>query len=52
MFGRLIAIFTCNFQDGDIWTFSVRSDSKLPDRTVSVNYDGFAEGILPLTALH
>lgn len=34
-------------QDGDIWTFTVRAldcASEL-ERTVSVNYDGFAEGI-------
>lgn len=32
-------------QDGEIWTFSVRAfDSPLPDNTISVNYDGFAEG--------
>jgi hypothetical protein len=32
-------------QDGEIWTFSVRAfDSHRPERTVNVNYDGFAEG--------
>lgn len=36
----------CNLlQDGEIWTFSVRAfDSGLPEHTISVNYDGFAEG--------
>lgn len=32
-------------QDGEIWTFSVRAfDSPWPDHTISVNYEGFAEG--------
>lgn len=32
-------------QDGEIWTFSVRAfDSSRPERTINVNYDGFAEG--------
>lgn len=32
-------------QDGEIWSFSVRAfDSPCPERTISVNYDGFAEG--------
>ena len=32
-------------QDGEIWTFSVRTfDSSQPERTINVNYDGFAEG--------
>jgi len=34
-------------QDGEVWTFSVRSsDTSLPDRIIHVNYDGFAEGYL------
>lgn len=33
------------FQDGEIWTFSVRAfDSTLPQHTINVNYEGFAEG--------
>ncbi|XP_058105436.1 pyruvate kinase isozyme A, chloroplastic [Magnolia sinica] len=33
-------------EDGEIWTFSVRAfDSALPDRTINVNYDGFAEDV-------
>ncbi|KAE8022626.1 hypothetical protein FH972_008411 [Carpinus fangiana] len=33
-------------EDGEIWTFSVRAfDSALPERTIIVNYDGFAEDV-------
>ncbi|KAJ7954811.1 Pyruvate kinase family protein [Quillaja saponaria] len=33
-------------EDGEIWTFSVRAfDSTLPERTINVNYDGFAEDV-------
>ncbi|KAL6957163.1 pyruvate kinase [Sarracenia purpurea var. burkii] len=33
-------------EDGEIWTFSVRAlDSPLPERTINVNYDGFAEDV-------
>ncbi|OVA09875.1 Pyruvate kinase [Macleaya cordata] len=33
-------------EDGEIWTFSVRAfDSPLPEHTISVNYDGFAEDV-------
>lgn len=33
-------------EDGEIWTFSVRSfGSTLPDHTIHVNYDGFAEDV-------
>nr|CAD1819804.1 unnamed protein product [Ananas comosus var. bracteatus] len=33
-------------EDGEIWTFSVRAfNSPLPDRTIHVNYDGFAEDV-------
>lgn len=32
-------------QDGEVWTFTVRAfDSSRPARTISVSYDGFAEG--------
>ncbi|XP_065031955.1 pyruvate kinase isozyme A, chloroplastic-like, partial [Musa acuminata AAA Group] len=35
-----------SFIDGEIWTFSVRSfNSPLPERTIHVNYDGFAEDV-------
>lgn len=34
-------------QDGEIWTFSVRAfDSPRPERTITVNYEGFAEGLI------
>lgn len=33
-------------EDGEIWTFTVRAfESTLPERTINVNYDGFAEDI-------
>eukprot|EP00262_Sarcandra_glabra_P013292 TRINITY_DN3649_c0_g1_i1.p1 TRINITY_DN3649_c0_g1~~TRINITY_DN3649_c0_g1_i1.p1 ORF type:complete len:579 (-),score=93.94 TRINITY_DN3649_c0_g1_i1:147-1883(-) len=33
-------------EDGEIWTFSVRAfNSPLPDRTIIVNYGGFAEDV-------
>ncbi|KAI8566338.1 hypothetical protein RHMOL_Rhmol02G0033100 [Rhododendron molle] len=33
-------------KDGEIWTFTVRAlDSPLPERTINVNYDGFAEDV-------
>ncbi|XP_078435429.1 pyruvate kinase family protein [Wolffia australiana] len=33
-------------EDGEVWTFSVRHfNSTLPDRTISVNYEGFAEDV-------
>ncbi|POO02051.1 Pyruvate kinase [Trema orientale] len=33
-------------EDGEIWTFSVRTfDSNQPERTINVNYDGFAEDV-------
>ena len=32
-------------QDGELWTFTVRAfDAPRPERTITVNYDGFAEG--------
>lgn len=35
----------CLIQDGEIWTFSVRAfGSALPEHTINVNYEGFAEG--------
>ncbi|KAL8162744.1 hypothetical protein V2J09_014233 [Rumex salicifolius] len=33
-------------EDGEIWTFTVRAfDAPRPDRTITVNYDGFAEDV-------
>ncbi|GMN46805.1 hypothetical protein TIFTF001_015984 [Ficus carica] len=33
-------------EDGEVWTFSVRAfDSTQPERTINVNYDGFAEDV-------
>ncbi|KAG8083675.1 hypothetical protein GUJ93_ZPchr0016g2638 [Zizania palustris] len=33
-------------EDGEIWTFSVRSfEAPLPDQTIHVNYEGFAEDV-------
>ncbi|KAM7280090.1 hypothetical protein ACFE04_007224 [Oxalis oulophora] len=33
-------------EDGEIWTFSVRAfDLPRPERTINVNYDGFAEDV-------
>lgn len=33
-------------EDGEIWTFSVRAfDEHRPERTITVNYDGFAEDV-------
>ncbi|CAD6207064.1 unnamed protein product [Miscanthus lutarioriparius] len=33
-------------EDGEVWTFSVRSsDTSLTDRIIHVNYDGFAEDV-------
>ncbi|KAA8543305.1 hypothetical protein F0562_021200 [Nyssa sinensis] len=40
------ATTSANVEDGDIWTFSVRSfNSSPPEHTISVNYDGFAEEV-------
>ncbi|KAL3828749.1 hypothetical protein ACJIZ3_017551 [Penstemon smallii] len=33
-------------EDGEVWTFSVRAfDSALPEHTINVNYEGFAEDV-------
>ncbi|CAM8896218.1 unnamed protein product [Rhodiola kirilowii] len=33
-------------EDGEIWTFTVRAlNTSLPERTITVNYDGFAEDV-------
>uniref|UniRef100_A0A5B7ABX2 Pyruvate kinase n=1 Tax=Davidia involucrata TaxID=16924 RepID=A0A5B7ABX2_DAVIN len=40
------AVTSAKVEDGDIWTFSVRSfNFSLPGHTISVNYDGFAEDV-------
>ncbi|MCI04897.1 pyruvate kinase isozyme A chloroplastic-like, partial [Trifolium medium] len=45
--GDLAGASSAKAEDGEIWTFSVRAfDSSLPppERTINVNYEGFAEG--------
>ncbi|KAL3578108.1 hypothetical protein D5086_019612 [Populus alba] len=44
--GDLGGASSAKAEDGEIWTFSVRAfDSHRPERTVNVNYDGFAEDV-------
>ncbi|KAL2229980.1 pyruvate kinase isozyme A, chloroplastic [Sesamum indicum] len=44
--GDLGGASSAKAEDGEIWTFSVRAfDSGLPERTINVNYDGFAEDV-------
>ncbi|XP_027364079.1 pyruvate kinase isozyme A, chloroplastic [Abrus precatorius] len=44
--GDLGGASSAKADDGEIWTFSVRAfDSTLPQRTINVNYDGFAEDV-------
>lgn len=44
--GDLGGAASAKAEDGEIWTFSVRAfDSTLPERTIIVNYDGFAEDV-------
>nr|XP_023909488.1 pyruvate kinase isozyme A, chloroplastic [Quercus suber]POF14427.1 pyruvate kinase isozyme a, chloroplastic [Quercus suber] len=44
--GDLGGASSAKAEDGEIWTFSVRAfDSTLPERTINVNYDGFAEDV-------
>ncbi|CAL9081104.1 unnamed protein product [Musa textilis] len=44
--GDLGGAASAKAEDGEIWTFSVRSfNSPLPERTIHVNYDGFAEDV-------
>ncbi|GKV48390.1 hypothetical protein SLEP1_g55214 [Rubroshorea leprosula] len=44
--GELGGAPSAKAEDGEIWTFSVRAfDSGLPERTIIVNYDGFAEDV-------
>lgn len=44
--GELGGASSAKAEDGEIWTFSVRAfNSPLPDHTIHVNYDGFAEDV-------
>ncbi|XAR58591.1 Pyruvate kinase [Bertholletia excelsa] len=44
--GDLNGAESAKAEDGDVWTFSVRHFcSHMPKRTISVNYDGFAEDV-------
>lgn len=44
--GDLRGAHSAKSEDGEIWTFSVRTfGSALPERTVNVNYGGFAEDV-------
>ncbi|XP_020227558.1 pyruvate kinase isozyme A, chloroplastic [Cajanus cajan] len=44
--GDLGGASSAKADDGEIWTFSVRAfDSPLPQRTINVNYEGFAEDV-------
>ncbi|WOL19640.1 pyruvate kinase isozyme A, chloroplastic-like [Canna indica] len=44
--GDLGGAASAKAEDGEIWTFSVRaSNDPLPERTITVNYDGFAEDV-------
>ncbi|KAK7243147.1 hypothetical protein RIF29_37934 [Crotalaria pallida] len=44
--GDLGGASSAKAEDGEIWTFSVRAfDSTLPEHTINVNYEGFAEDV-------
>ncbi|KAH1229994.1 Pyruvate kinase isozyme A, chloroplastic [Glycine max] len=44
--GDLGGASSAKADDGEIWTFSVRAfDSALPQHTINVNYEGFAEDV-------
>ncbi|KAL9161702.1 hypothetical protein ABFS82_07G038300 [Erythranthe guttata] len=44
--GDLGGTSSSKVEDGEIWTFSVRAfDTALPECTINVNYDGFAEDV-------
>lgn len=46
----MIDLNLCRCQIGEDWVFSVRSiNGSLPERTVVVNYEGFAEGVASLS---
>ncbi|XP_015940565.1 pyruvate kinase isozyme A, chloroplastic [Arachis duranensis] len=44
--GDLGGASSAKAEDGEVWTFSVRAfNSTLPEHTINVNYDGFAEDV-------
>ncbi|KAI4317916.1 hypothetical protein L6164_025744 [Bauhinia variegata] len=44
--GDLGGASSAKAEDGEVWTFSVRAfDTGLPEHTINVNYDGFAEDV-------
>ncbi|KAL0911847.1 hypothetical protein M5K25_017772 [Dendrobium thyrsiflorum] len=44
--GDLGGFASAKAEDGEVWTFSVRAlKAPLPERTINVNYDGFAEDV-------
>lgn len=44
--GDLDGASSAKAEDGDVWTFSIRSfGATQPERTISVSYDGFAEDV-------
>ncbi|GLU07620.1 hypothetical protein SLE2022_245720 [Rubroshorea leprosula] len=44
--GDLNGAESAKAEDGEMWTFTVREfDSPCPERTINVNYDGFAEDV-------
>ncbi|KAI0498468.1 hypothetical protein KFK09_019354 [Dendrobium nobile] len=44
--GDLGGFASAKTEDGEVWTFSVRAlKAPLPERTINVNYDGFAEDV-------
>ncbi|KAG2640345.1 hypothetical protein PVAP13_2KG085200 [Panicum virgatum] len=44
--GDLGGAASAKAEDGEVWTFSVRAfELPLPERTINVNYDGFAEDV-------
>ncbi|CAM8996550.1 unnamed protein product [Rhodiola kirilowii] len=44
--GDLAGVPSAKAEDGEIWTFSVRAwGAPCPERTISINYEGFAEDI-------
>ncbi|XP_039798796.1 pyruvate kinase isozyme A, chloroplastic-like isoform X1 [Panicum virgatum] len=45
--GDLGGAASAKAEDGEVWTFSVRAfELPLPERTINVNYDGFAEDVI------
>ncbi|CAO2818848.1 unnamed protein product [Amaranthus hypochondriacus] len=44
--GDLAGSSSVKAEDGEVWTFSIRSfDESQPERTISVSYDGFTEDV-------